>query len=177
MKILTVTCEICGKVEEYKFHGQERKRCTGKLCRLEAQRRYVAASRKRRFPHLKHGVGSGNAQGSGPSHHTFKTGINPYCFRKIAFDAHGEICNYCGSTKNLCVHHIDQDRHNNVPENLMVVCKSCHQNVCHVQKRSKEGKYQGFNAEVKLEKKSGNPSNGQSEVKGRFRKKLPSRND
>lgn len=35
-----------------------------------------------------------------------------------------EKCEKCGSTKNLLVHHIDENRSHNVKENLMVLCKS-----------------------------------------------------
>lgn len=37
-------------------------------------------------------------------------------------------CEVCGSTKNLLVHHIDHNRRHNYKENLMVLCKRCHQN-------------------------------------------------
>lgn len=39
------------------------------------------------------------------------------------------VCNACGTTENLVVHHIDGDRSNNVLDNLIPVCKSCHQNI------------------------------------------------
>ena len=35
-------------------------------------------------------------------------------------------CEECGSIKNIDVHHIDGDRNNNVPENLELLCRSCH---------------------------------------------------
>jgi hypothetical protein len=37
-----------------------------------------------------------------------------------------EKCFECGSSKNIMVHHIDQDRKNNNPNNLIPLCKSCH---------------------------------------------------
>ena len=40
-----------------------------------------------------------------------------------------EKCEKCGSKKNLLVHHIDENRMHNVKENLMVLCKKCHQNL------------------------------------------------
>ena len=55
----------------------------------------------------------------------YKTGIG--VFVKIAFEHYPYKCNRCESTKNLCVHHKDKNRHNNVVENLEIVCKSCHQ--------------------------------------------------
>ena len=67
------------------------------------------------------GVGSGNNQGFGPAHHTYKSGIGAFWrLRK-------EACENCGSTRFLCVHHKDEDRTNNVEGNLETLCKRCHQ--------------------------------------------------
>jgi len=41
-------------------------------------------------------------------------------------------CEYCNSTSDLLVHHIDQNRENNSFSNLIVLCTSCH---AHVHKR------------------------------------------
>lgn len=48
--------------------------------------------------------------------------------RKIAYmiEERDKICELCGSTKSIDVHHKDGDFHNNSPENLMIVCRSCH---------------------------------------------------
>jgi len=35
-------------------------------------------------------------------------------------------CLVCGSTKILCVHHIDRNNENNAENNLVVLCKHCH---------------------------------------------------
>ncbi len=35
-------------------------------------------------------------------------------------------CKECESKKNLCIHHIDFDHFNNNPDNLEVICVSCH---------------------------------------------------
>lgn len=45
----------------------------------------------------------------------------------------------CGSTKHLCVHHIDYNRNNNNLLNLQTVCKRCHQEL-HVV-RDEQGRY------------------------------------
>ena len=40
------------------------------------------------------------------------------------------ICNICGATtENLEIHHIDQNRDNNKPSNLITLCESCHQRI------------------------------------------------
>jgi thymidylate synthase ThyX/DNA-directed RNA polymerase subunit M/transcription elongation factor TFIIS len=38
-------------------------------------------------------------------------------------------CEICGIKNNLEVHHIDNNRSNNYPENLITTCKSCHQRI------------------------------------------------
>lgn len=40
-------------------------------------------------------------------------------------------CEVCGSTTNIDVHHKDGNHQNNVPENLLVVCRSCHLKIHH----------------------------------------------
>jgi len=39
------------------------------------------------------------------------------------------VCNLCGSTKDLIVHHIDGDRDNNSLSNLLPVCRECHEKI------------------------------------------------
>lgn len=36
-------------------------------------------------------------------------------------------CETCGSTENLCIHHVDRNRYNNAEGNLKCLCKRCHQ--------------------------------------------------
>lgn len=40
-----------------------------------------------------------------------------------------KVCELCGSTKNVDVHHKDGDYTNNVKKNLMLVCRSCHNKI------------------------------------------------
>lgn len=36
------------------------------------------------------------------------------------------VCEICGSTKNIDIHHKDENIQNNEPDNLMALCRSCH---------------------------------------------------
>jgi len=47
-------------------------------------------------------------------------------YRSVAFDHHGRECEVCGATEELHVHHKDQARSNNDPDNLEVLCEDCH---------------------------------------------------
>jgi len=39
----------------------------------------------------------------------------------------GGVCEKCGATRNLHIHHLDFNPANNAPANLMTLCGSCHQ--------------------------------------------------
>lgn len=121
-------CSMCSV--EFMPTGQNQKRCDP--CRdaywdtsvgKKRMKEYVDKSRKAKFLRegRQFGVGTGHAQGKGEDHHSYKTGIGVY--RQFKKDS----CERCGSTKFLCVHHKDHDRHNNVPKNVETLCKSCHQ--------------------------------------------------
>lgn len=47
-------------------------------------------------------------------------------YRQRCFEEHGEACIECGSEEEIQVHHIDGDRNNNDPENLIPLCKRHH---------------------------------------------------
>jgi len=47
-------------------------------------------------------------------------------YKRLAKENLIQKCSLCSSTKDLCVHHKDLNRKNNVLENLIIVCKSCH---------------------------------------------------
>lgn len=53
---------------------------------------------------------------------------NAVDYRAMAFAAHGKACKWCGDTLEpiLDAHHIDHNRQNNDPTNLMVLCCGCH---------------------------------------------------
>lgn len=66
----------------------------------------------------------------------FATGESRY--RQRAFEAHGARCQECGwddIPDVLEAHHRDHDRTNNTPENLVVLCPTCHR-VAHYRERS-----------------------------------------
>lgn len=51
-------------------------------------------------------------------------------YRNIAFSIYPHECNFCGYKKFmevLQVHHIDRNRNNDSPENLVIVCPTCHE--------------------------------------------------
>ena len=106
----------CGAV--FKRTGRAQKYCLAckKKAGQEAAHRCAVKVGRIKNP----GVGSGNAQGSGKEHHTYKNGIGAY--RKYLKNH----CERCPSQRNLVVHHKNRDRTNNEPDNLETICRSCH---------------------------------------------------
>ena len=126
-------CIQCGKpIEQPKT---SKKLYCGE-CKRKRRIKQVMESRKKRIPSTKIGVGSGNSSKNkaGFENQNTTTGIMLYrLFRK-------DTCEKCGSTENLCVHHIDGNRKNNVEENMMTLCKKCHQKL-HTKRDPRTGRY------------------------------------
>lgn len=135
-------CEDCK--EPYSKTGRNQKRCV--KCKRVNASKLVYNHRVKSGSIKQPGVGSGNAQGSGESHHTFKNGIGRFLKSTLLKDV--RYCEKCGKdlisagTHEWCKHHRDHDRNNNPSDgsNWELLCKSCHQ--LHHQKRdTKTGKF------------------------------------
>jgi hypothetical protein len=94
-----------------------------------------AESRERERVKANKGLGKGYWQSLGGKHtNQYKNGIGMYKkIRDQKLLEQGHRCARCSKDlKNLtphhrCGHHIDHDRTNNDPDNIEVICKSCHQ--------------------------------------------------
>lgn len=47
-------------------------------------------------------------------------------YRNLAIKHYGHVCQLCGYSEIVVVHHKDRDRSNNSLNNLMVLCPNCH---------------------------------------------------
>lgn len=57
-------------------------------------------------------------------------GKNEREYKKLAKKLFDGKCQKCGKVEDgLCVHHKDGDHYNNNPENLSLVCRSCHMSI------------------------------------------------
>lgn len=134
----TFTCKKCNKTFQKEMKSSYVWYCED--CRKKRNVEINMAAKKRKHPETEIGVGSGNStrNKSHYNHPSFKTGIQAY--RNIYKDAHKDIkCELCGSTKYLCIHHIDENRENNNISNLQCLCKKFHQKLhC---KRNKKGQF------------------------------------
>jgi hypothetical protein len=113
IKKLDKYCEYCNnKLERKRYNGvlesfpHFKKR---KFCDIECMRRSF----------LKKG---NHADGSFSSSHITARRINELLLKK-------DTCESCGATKNLDIHHIDNNWRNNNIDNLMCVCRSCHMKI------------------------------------------------
>lgn len=118
--IKTFTCKDCGKefqlkTRSYAYYCAD---CKKERKRKDAYERAVKSGRIK-CP----GVGSGGNQW-GEKNHQWSNYKAEYSYTRIIREM--KECHFCGATKNLCRHHIDKNRSNNTPENLVVVCRSCH---------------------------------------------------
>lgn len=60
---------------------------------------------------------------SGPSAGNWKDSS----YRTTCFHYHDKICVICGESNIVTVHHLDEDRNNNSPDNLIPLCPTHHQ--------------------------------------------------
>lgn len=111
----TIICVQCHNEFQTESKRKDKRKCDTCLKRNKINQ--VMLARKKRIPTIEIGVGSGN---SSVNKNRALTRTN---YRKVRKDE----CELCGSTINLCVHHIDGNRDNNDINNLLTVCKKCHQ--------------------------------------------------
>jgi 5-methylcytosine-specific restriction endonuclease McrA len=103
---------------------QEPKTNGRKVPRSPEHRAKIAAALRRY--HAEHPDTHVRRQPTGPDSPRWQGGTAPKTYRRIAFDAHGKACQRCGSTRHINAHHKDENRAHNDPDNLEVLCRSCH---------------------------------------------------
>jgi len=78
----------------------------------------------------------------GKKNPNYKNGKNSSLYRRLAKENFPDCCMICSvSGKRIEVHHIDQDRTNNIIENLINLCCSCHLRVHGIIKNNKLNGY------------------------------------
>ena len=50
-------------------------------------------------------------------------------YRKFLLSEQNGTCFLCTKNKNLCLHHIDENKQNDKSENLIFLCRGCHMTV------------------------------------------------
>ena len=130
--MINVTCIECHN--EFEAMRKDRKYCP--ICKAKRRSIQVMQARKKSVPTIELGVGSGNSsKNRGVTHGSYTTGIAAY--RKMIPT---NKCEKCGATKNLLIHHKDEDRLHNEPSNLVCWCRRCHQ-AHHTQRDSVTQRY------------------------------------
>lgn len=140
-------CAYCGAKLERKIYNGRREDLTAfnrrKYCGFECMKRAFVKK-------------DATNQNWGESHHSA---------RKIVYliEDREKVCEICGSTKNVDIHHKDGNHHNNESDNLMLVCRSCHMKLhrevkkCKVCGRDANGGHGYCNMHYLRWKKYGNP--------------------
>lgn len=119
---MEVQCKMCGKTFK-KRPSQTKKRYCSVACR-SSDPEYVKAR-----------VESFKRSELGRWRATRKQIYN--LSRKIYLSNGGlMVCHECGTTKNIHLHHINENRLDNSPNNLKALCNSCH-NILHITTRKK----------------------------------------
>ena len=123
------TCLDCGSF--FTQTGRNHKRCTS--CSKKKAKELIA-NWQRKNKTKNPGVGKGGATHSDKLNPMYTDGR--CVFRRWAREKLKRLdycCERCGNSIDATVrgtwagHHKDHNRHNNIPENLEVLCKKCHQ--------------------------------------------------
>lgn len=61
--------------------------------------------------------------------------------RKLLASGRKVICEICGATENLHVHHKDKNHYNNDIKNLSWLCVKCHNTIAHKHNRDSRGRF------------------------------------
>ena len=124
---MELTCINCNK----KFEAKRKDTLRCPVCKKKHASYKTMLSRKKHHPEIEMGVGSGNSYKN--KHRAL--GIQTYRRAKKT------KCEWCSSTNNLLVHHLDENRYNNNIDNLITLCKRCHQNL-HTKRNMTTGRYE-----------------------------------
>jgi len=76
-----------------------------------------------------------------PSYKDGRSSMKGDTWRRIALIHKEMVCEFCGVTEGVHIHHKDKNRKNNSLDNLQVVCVSCHNNILHKRSRDNYGRF------------------------------------
>lgn len=124
IKRIVKTCKVCGKIIEVKISLQYRKKYCSFKCRNKGLKGKTSWNKGKSFKPLE-------------QHWNWQGGIGklPYPFewtetlRESIRQRDNYKCQYCYTKQNsakLCIHHIDKNKKNLNPDNLISLCRSCH---------------------------------------------------
>jgi hypothetical protein len=124
-------CEVCGT--EFIPTGPAARYCKecAKVKHKEAQKRGQRRYRKRKGEPV--GVGKGGSNLKGEEHPQYKNGMGKLTRLRSKMKKEINRCEHCGKDLSevtqyeWCVHHKDHDRTHNERDNLILLCKRCHQ--------------------------------------------------
>ena len=133
-----MTDKICKTCKESFVTSTKKISCD--TCKRKRQAEYMATRRARLGIIKNPGVGKGGANKCKEEDDQFKTGIAWFQKNRKAIKEEMRFCAKCdkdlidASRYMWVIHHIDHDRAHNNRENLILLCKRCHQveHDCHL---------------------------------------------
>ena len=108
-ELLIKNCPVCNSKFEIKI-GSKKEKIT---CSIACSNTYFRS-------------GGNNANYKDISEYDKRSRTFALKYRKICFDNHEYKCVVCGEDKILDVHHFDENKFNNEPENLIPICATHH---------------------------------------------------
>ncbi len=110
-----LTCQNCGKAYTRKPKLAAKSKACCRRCQADLQK--IERKGMVLTPH------SPILWKDGAENPNWKGGVSEVIWRKQL----GNACERCKSKRHLVVHHKDEDKRHNDPENLETLCKACHQ--------------------------------------------------
>lgn len=116
-------CDQCKKV----FEVKDKRKNTAKYCSIQCYTKSGTRFRNREFTKEYRGKISTTKLGS--KNPQWKGGISQSYYQRISSHSLEQKCSVCNSKKYLRVHHLDENRENNLLSNLTILCQKCHLNI------------------------------------------------
>ncbi len=147
------TTKVKSLMKEYGIKPRSRSECQ-KVNKRNPWKDKTEQHKKRIAESVKKSWNDNPNQGMSGKHHSEETkrkisesqittgeSKNAREYKKLANELFDGKCLKCSTVKDLCVHHKDGDHYNNKPENLELLCRSCHLSV------HRKNQYNGNNVE------------------------------
>ena len=167
--VKTCTCVDCGTV--FAFTGRTKREHCDK-CTPEWLSKCQMRWRAKKDPKIKLGVGSGGNQW-GENNHAWKPADEHKStryranWRKRCFRIWPKVCQACGSTRDIEVHHINGNPEDYADHNLVPLCFECHIHKVHSKRYTTPEEYIKATMAIlpeecrnKIAELSGNPETG-----------------
>lgn len=123
-------CEICGNSFEVSLYHPDQKHCTNK-CSQKASRLKAVADGRRVEQRKRYLEKHGDKKRAHDLVLHNQRAFGGLKYQVLARDGNKCTTCKCADMKRLIIHHKDENKQNNVMENLTTLCRACHARVHH----------------------------------------------